>query len=112
MKRLLTIIPKKLRDSLLKVKRSYKWRSTRNNHLKLNPTCEACGRKTNLTVHHKVPVHIDPTRELDPANLKTLCEFPSLNCHFTFGHLGDWASYNTHVDEDCTLFLQRIKGRP
>ena len=53
--------------------RSSGWRSVRNEHIENNPTCAACGRRDDLDVHHIVPYHVDPDRELDPTNLITLC---------------------------------------
>ena len=46
--------------------RSSGWRSVRNEHIENNPTCAACGRRDGLEVHHIVPYHVDPSKELDP----------------------------------------------
>ena len=89
--------------------RSPKWRSVRNQHVEDNPTCAACGRKTDLQVHHIVPYHVDPSRELDPTNLITLC---GKHCHFVFGHLMDWKSWNENVVRDSTLYLLAKTNRP
>jgi hypothetical protein len=35
----------------------------------------------------------------------TLCH----ECHFTFGHLGDWKSYNPEVEYDAEHHLQRVR---
>ena len=82
--------------------RSSQWRKVRTEHLESNPTCAACGRKDDLDVHHIVPYHVDPNRELDPTNLITLC---GKRCHFVFGHLMDWKSWNENVVRDSTLYL-------
>ena len=89
--------------------RSPKWRSVRNEHIENNPTCAACGRKDGLEVHHIVPYHVDPSKELDPTNLITLC---GKRCHFVFGHLLDWKSWNENVVRDSTLYLLSVKNRP
>lgn len=96
---------KKLRYAV----RSPKWTTIRKQHLKDNPNCAACGRNKKLEVHHIEPVHINPDRELDPANLITLCDSP---CHITFGHLLDYKSWNKNVVDDCVVYLNRVKNKP
>ena len=44
----------------------------RNEHVKNNPRCAACGRKDGVEVHHIVPYHVDPSK-LDRTNHITLC---------------------------------------
>lgn len=69
------------------VERSPKWRSARARHLKASPECAACGSRQGLQVHHVVPFHLAPERELDPSNLITLCEcVGGLECHEFLGH--------------------------
>lgn len=77
--------------------RSSKWPKLREDHLKLHPSCAACGRIVALNVHHIKPFHLYPGAELDPGNLLTLCEGPTMNCHLWFGHLGAWVYYNPAV---------------
>ena len=89
--------------------RSPKWRKVRAEHIKNNPTCACCGRKDGLEVHHIVPYHVDPSKELDPTNLITLC---GKRCHFIFGHLMDWKSWNENVVRDSTLYLLAKTNRP
>jgi 5-methylcytosine-specific restriction enzyme A len=87
------IPPKKLA-----AKRSPKWPAVRRKHLKLQPTCMACGTLMNLEVHHIHPVHVYPDQELDPTNLITLCETPTNFCHYIFGHLGlSWYKWDPSV---------------
>ena len=82
-------------------KRSSKWPKTRAAHLKEHPTCEACGKKENLEVHHRHPFHLFPEKELSSENLITLCEGKTANCHFVFGHCFlSWKCYNPNVAED------------
>ena len=89
--------------------RSSQWRKVRAEHIANNPCCAACGRKDGLEVHHIVPYHVDPSRELDPTNLITLC---GKYCHFVFGHFMDWKSWNENVARDCTLYHLAKKDRP
>ena len=89
--------------------RSPKWSSVRKNHLLVYNYCAACGRTTKLEVHHIEPVHLNPDRELDPENLITLCDDP---CHFVFGHLMNYKSWNKDVIDDCSVYLNRVKNRP
>jgi 5-methylcytosine-specific restriction endonuclease McrA len=95
--------------SLFFGKRSPRWGDVRKEHIKHQPYCQACGRKDDLEVHHKIPVHKDPSRELDPNNLITLC---GKTCHLIFGHLMDYKSWNPNVEEDSRLYLSKIKMRP
>lgn len=85
--------------------RSPRWRSVRADHLVANPTCAVCGTIDHLEVHHVVPYHVDKSRELDPGNLLTLCESPSHNCHFIFGHLLNWSNSNPRVREMAEQYL-------
>lgn len=81
-----------------------KWPKCRAVHLLAHPQCAACSARTGLNVHHIVPFHIDPARELDPANLITLCE--SRGCHFTFGHFMNWSLANPNVEQDAARYYQ------
>lgn len=89
--------------------RSYKWSKVRQEHLKANPNCAACGREDNLEVHHIEPVHKNPNRELDPTNLITLC---GKYCHLVFGHLMNYKSWNTNVIEDAAVYKNKLDNRP
>lgn len=88
----------------LKLPRSTDWPRLHAQWLKDHPTCAACGGKKGVEVHHKVPVHVDRTQELDPKNLITLCEVPKNGnaadtCHLQIGHLGNWFNWNRNVDK-------------
>ena len=85
--------------------RSPKWSSVRKEHLKNHPRCAACGRNKKLEVHHIIPVHIDPSLELDPSNLMTMCADP---CHIVFGHLMNFRSWNFFVVADTERYLDKI----
>jgi 5-methylcytosine-specific restriction endonuclease McrA len=89
--------------------RSPKWSSVRQQHLDENGYCAACGRTKKLEVHHIEPVHLNPDRELDPSNLITLCDN---YCHFIFGHLMDYKSWNKNVINDSEVYLDKVKNKP
>lgn len=89
--------------------RSPKWTNLRKKHLEKNNVCAACGRDKKLEVHHIEPVHINPDRELDPTNLVTLCDNP---CHFVFGHLMNYKSWNQEVIGDCERYYEKVRSRP
>lgn len=103
-----------LAGRLSAAERSSKWPAVRAEHLRAHPACEACGeRRTKvLAVHHIVPFHVDPMKELDPENLITLCEGESVNCHLLFGHLRNWRSWNVDVRKDAAEWRAKIKSRP
>lgn len=94
-------------DIYLKLPRSPQWPELRRQWLKDHPTCAACGKRTNLEVHHKVPVHVSRSQELEANNLITLCENSKegeadKHCHFVIGHLGNWYAYNRNVDKNAS----------
>jgi len=92
-------------------KRSGSWTKVRNDFIKLHPACMVCGITKYLEVHHCIPVHLDKDLELCPHNLITLCEGPC-NCHFVWGHLLNWKSYNPSIREDARIFAEKILRRP
>ena len=84
------------------------WRTLRNNFLKENCLCSACGSKSGLQVHHVVPVSINSNLELVWDNLITLC----VDCHFSLGHLWNWKCYNPYIVRTCeTLHNLKIESR-
>lgn len=89
--------------------RSSSWPRVRKEHLENYPNCAACGRNKKIEVHHIKPFHLNPELELDPNNLISLCDDP---CHFVFGHLMNYRSWNTYVIEDCAKYCDRIKNKP
>ena len=76
--------------ALLFAQRSSQWSVVRATHLEREPACVACGRDRNLHVHHVIPIGVNPSLELVPDNLLTLCH----RDHLTFGHFGDYRKYN------------------
>jgi hypothetical protein len=85
--------------------RSSKWPKVRDTHLKTDTSCNVCGSKEDLIVHHIIPFHVDKSKELDPNNLITLCNHNG--CHFTFGHLFNWSSFNPNIIADAKTFKQK-----
>jgi hypothetical protein len=94
--------------SSLAAPRSSEWRKLRNEHLLKNPCCAVCGSKKNVVPHHVVPFSTDPSLELDPDNLVTLCEGEVFNCHLFFGHLKNWKRYNPEVVEDAAYWRKKF----
>jgi hypothetical protein len=92
--------------------RSDRWPTVRKHHLQKEPTCQWCGGKDHLEVHHEMPFHLDPTKELDDANLITLCEKPGENCHLIHGHNGNWKTYAPDVRKQCEEHRKLTKDVP
>ena len=91
------------------VRRSNKWGKVRKEHLKSNFCCKVCGNKKKLEVHHLLPFHLCPEKELDPTNLITLCESrKSVNCHLLFGHGLNYRDYNPDCVKDVEHFHDLI----
>lgn len=90
-------------------RRSSSWPKVRREWLKEHGECDACGTTKKLEVHHVVPFSHDPTRELDPTNLQTLCE--DRECHHRIGHSFDWQSANEHCRMDADVQRARIRER-
>ena len=89
--------------------RSNQWRTVRKHFLEKNPMCAACGSTKNLEAHHKIPFHINKSKELDENNLITLC---NNYCHFLFGHFLSWKSFNENVSQDAEIWSKKIQNRP
>lgn len=89
--------------------RSSKWNKVRKDFLKNNPRCAACGSDNDIEIHHIVPVHVDPSLELDTNNLIPLC---AKSCHLLMGHLMDYKSWNVNVIKDCEYLKTQIQNRP
>jgi len=88
--------------------RSGAWPRVRREHLAAEPACAACGRRKDIEVHHCVPVHVDPSRELDRANLISLCGDP---CHLVHGHLMSFMRHNPDVREDAASYRQKLEAQ-
>lgn len=91
--------------------RSPRWPALRRAHLAREPRCRVCDTAKAPEVHHVLPVHRAPELELDPDNLITLCGGAG-GCHFRWGHLWDWYSYNPDVRLDAPAWRGKIQARP
>lgn len=85
-----------------------KWGELRRDHLRRQSVCQVCGTVQKLEVHHIDPVHVFPEKEMDTGNLMTLCE----KCHFRWGHLWDWRSWNPEVRKDAEQWAAKRISRP
>jgi len=66
---------------------SPQWRTLRAKHIKRNPCCCQCGKRSRfMTVDHKQPRRRAPALALDPANLQTLCR----PCHDSTKRHTEW----------------------
>lgn len=91
--------------------RHAKWPTVRARHLARHPQCAACGFTRNLQVHHLVPVSIDFSLELCPANLLTLgSQCPSGNHHFLIGHAQNWQAYIPNAREIAHMLHAQIRN--
>ena len=86
-------------------KRSPHWPAVRKAYLADHPICAACGGFTALEVHHVVPFAKNPSKELDPLNLITLCMAIDRHCHLVL-HGGSFRAYDTNVVHDATAVLR------
>lgn len=94
---------------VLSLPRSPEWKKVRLEHLSKNPRCAVCGNYKNVVPHHIVPFHVDPSKELDPSNLISLCEGDTFNCHLFFGHFRNWTKHNPEVTEDARIWNEKTK---
>lgn len=92
--------------------RHSQWPKVRAAWLKEHPACAACGNraKADVQVHHLIPFHVAPKRELDPTNLITLCERGpcGINCHLQIGHSGSWQTHNPKCLDDVERFRRQV----
>lgn len=88
--------------------RSGAWPRIRKEHLEEHNSCEACGCKKSISVHHILPFYKNPDLELLKDNLITLCFI----CHFWLAHLKNWKSYNVHIRRDAKWYKEKINERP
>ncbi len=93
-----------LRDVGISAKRSDKWPTVEKHFREAHSTCAACGGKERLNVHHCMPFHLDPSKELDTTNLITLC-MGEKECHLHIGHGGSFKQYNPNVRRDAAEAL-------
>lgn len=93
-------------------KRSPEWPALEKSWLVDNPTCAVCDGKERLNVHHVVPFHLDPAKELDRTNLITLCEsgHHGINCNLLVGHRGNFQKENPDVRADAAAWRAKLKA--
>jgi 5-methylcytosine-specific restriction enzyme A len=91
------------------IPRASAWPHERDEYLKENPMCVCCGGRAE-TVHHILPVHLYPEKELVRSNYRSVCNKHC--CHQMIGHLGDFRSWNPEFDDDAEAMRNRIKNRP
>lgn len=97
-----------LREHIIKrTTRSSGWRKVRNIQIENYPECAICEKNHSLEAHHNIPFAVDPSLELDPANLTTLCS----KCHFLFGHCNYWRAYNAKLIQTICFMKSIIQGR-
>lgn len=83
--------------------RSPRWSSWLKRFL-VGKTCVVCGADDDLTGHHVIPFHEDPSLELDESNVEPVCRDV---CHLLIGHLKDWRLTNKHFREDADLIRRQ-----
>jgi len=81
--------------------RSSQWRTVRNAHIESHPNCIVCGRNADQ-VHHAIPFSRDPSKELDPDNLRSMCS----KCHLVVGHLSHYGNWNRDIDTHADMLLR------
>jgi 5-methylcytosine-specific restriction endonuclease McrA len=79
--------------------RSARWQRLRAQHLKRHPLCVRCHAKGKVTlateVHHIVKCMDEPSLQMDPANLESLCA----PCHAPLTH-DDRRGYSKEIGID------------
>lgn len=89
---------------VLFAQRSSQWATVRAAHLEREPVCVACGGDNDIQVHHVIPIGVNPSLELDPGNLITLCR----RDHLTFGHFGNFERHNPRVRQHAETYRRWI----
>ena len=79
--------------------RNPKWPSFRRIYLK--SSCEICGKKWFLELHHILPFNLFPQLELRPENTVTLCR----RHHFELAHFFNFKKYNPEIKN----WIKKIK---
>jgi 5-methylcytosine-specific restriction endonuclease McrA len=108
MKRLIAAVKDVIKGKPFKM-RSSKWDNVRDDFIEKHKTCAACGKNLKLQVHHIIPFHLAPEKELDIDNLIVLCE-GTTKCHLRVGHLGKWKDINPNVKVDAAKLLKMRKS--
>ena len=102
-------LEKRAIELTLGASRSPLWEQTRKDYEKTSiKVCPVCGTIKRIELHHILPFHLYPALELVFTNLMWLCR----DCHYRWGHLWSWRSYNSNVLEDTEIWKEKIKNRP
>jgi len=97
------------RDKHLETERSPHWPTVEKHWLEKQPTCQACGGKEKLAVHHKVPWHKNKDLELDETNFITLCMAQDRHCHLLVAHGNNYKCWVDTVVELSAEVLNAYK---
>jgi len=87
--------------------RSCKWAAFRDAYAKGHPVCIFCCKPVE-NIHHIAPFHNDTAEELSENNVCPLCR----RCHFEWGHLENWKSWNTNILKHAEWYRGLVKTRP
>ena len=93
--------------------RSSAWPAFRKRYEKIEPKkCKVCGDDRS-ELHHILPFHKDPSREMDSTNVIWLCDGAgTLEHHRGLGHLGNFRSWNAEIEVDARILHDKIMHRP
>jgi hypothetical protein len=90
-------------------KRSPRWALLRKAHLLFQPKCMVCDSSIGVQVHHIMPFNEDPSQELNPNNLISLCVFNL--CHSEIGHGDNFRYYNPVLLDLISIYKQGLITR-
>lgn len=92
-------------------KRSSKWPSVRKAFLKDHPNCAVCGGAEKIELHHILPYHVAPEKELSSDNFIPLCESKKggITCHLFVGHVSSYRGWNPNVAEDAAAWNLKLR---
>lgn len=88
-------------------RQDYKYKQLRRARLRKDKyTCQRCGSKSNLTIHHITNFTTDADHRYDIGNVVTLCE----HCHTTFHKVYGYTNNNREQLNDFIKFYHRRKN--
>lgn len=64
-----------------------------------NSYCSYCGKRSDIQIHHIIPVSIDDTLADVPENFIALCG----KCHFSIAHANNYKSFVPNIQEICNI---------
>lgn len=87
-------------------------KESRDYKISVGNVSEISGKKGTifnpLQVHHCIPFHLAPEKELDWDNFICVTRWE----HFIMCHLGNWKSWNINIKEDAKIWFNKISNRP